>query len=57
MGESASADYEAAKAYFAQLKKLTEEKGYKAKQVFTAYKTALFWKMPQCIYIAVEENG
>uniref|UniRef100_A0A452GJZ5 HTH CENPB-type domain-containing protein n=1 Tax=Gopherus agassizii TaxID=38772 RepID=A0A452GJZ5_9SAUR len=57
IGETASANEEAAKAYPAQLKKIIEEKGYLLEQVFNADETGLFWKkMPNCTYISKSEG-
>ncbi|CAM5156177.1 unnamed protein product [Eretmochelys imbricata] len=56
-GEAASASGEAAKAYPEQLKKITEEKGYLAEQVFNADETGLVWKkMPNRTYTSKSER-
>jgi hypothetical protein len=44
VGESSTADHEAAQRFPEELRKLIEEKGYVPQQVFTADDTGLFWK-------------
>jgi hypothetical protein len=44
VGESATADHEAAQRIPEELRKLIEEKGYVPQQVFNADDTGLFWK-------------
>lgn len=53
VGESASADHEAARAFPTQLLAHIQEKGYHPDQVFNADETGLFWKkMPARTYIS-----
>ena len=52
MGESASADKEAASAFIPRLKEIIEENEYLPEQVFNYDETGLFWKkVPNCTYI------
>ncbi|XP_063309192.1 tigger transposable element-derived protein 1-like [Pelobates fuscus] len=58
LGESASADTEAAKLFPAKLAEILEEGNYSPSQVFNADETGLFWKrMPSRSYIAKEESS
>lgn len=57
IGESASADQEAAKNFPAELKELIAAKGYVPDQVFNGDETGLFWKkMPKRTWISKEEK-
>lgn len=56
-GEAASADTKAAEKYPEVLRKLIEECGYTAQQIFNVNETGLFWKkMPDRTYISKEEK-
>lgn len=56
-GESASADYEAARTYPAKIQKVIEEQGYTPHQVFNADETGLWWKkMPKRTFISKQEK-
>ncbi|XP_066471494.1 tigger transposable element-derived protein 1-like isoform X2 [Tiliqua scincoides] len=51
----AGTDHKAAEMYPDVLKKIIEEGGYTAQQIFNVDETGLFWKkMPECIYISKE---
>nr|XP_022909165.1 tigger transposable element-derived protein 1-like [Onthophagus taurus] len=57
MGESASADHEAAKLYPDRLMRIIEDGCYLPQQVFNADETGLFWKkMPSRTFISKNEK-
>ena len=56
VGESASADEEAARQYLAEFETLVDEGGYDARQIFNADETGLYWKkMPKNTFITENE--
>ena len=56
-GEIASADHEAARTYPEKFKKIIEEQGYTAHQIFNADETGLWWKkMPSRTFISKNEK-
>ena len=57
VGESASADHEAAKKFPEELKIIIEKGGYQPQQVFNADETGLFWKkMPSRTFLSKTEQ-
>lgn len=58
VGESASADHEAAKRFPGEFKKIIEKGGYLPQQVFNADETGLFWKkMPSRTFLSKTERS
>uniref|UniRef100_A0A5S6Q0H6 DDE-1 domain-containing protein n=1 Tax=Trichuris muris TaxID=70415 RepID=A0A5S6Q0H6_TRIMR len=57
LGETASADHEAAARYPETLKRIVEEGGYTEQQIFNVDETGLFWKrMPTRTYLSHNET-
>lgn len=58
VGESASADKEAASRYPRELSEIIQKGGYKDEQIFNVDETGLFWKkLPSRTFISVNENS
>ena len=57
LGESGSADHEAAKKYPETLRKIIEEGGYTEDQIFNVDEAGIWWKMPPTRTIKTKTQG
>ena len=57
LGESGSADHEAAKEYVETLRKIIEDGGYTEDQIFNVDEAGIWWKMPPTRTIKTKTQG